>query len=99
MKLLRNGVLVAEGKARGEPGGDVILFRVKRWHVTSADVKGWAAGPLTAQTRWSIEDGANTRTLEQTKPTRWGVGVDDGLRTLDIHCVDANDDEVDLDVR
>lgn len=100
MKLFRNGKLVAEGRAKGEPGGDVILFAVKRWHVTSADVEAWpATGADGKDPRWRIEDGANVRELDQAEGTRMGVGPDDSLRTLDIRCMDDNNDEVALDVR
>lgn len=95
MRLLRNGELVAEGKAKRDPDDDVVLFRVQTWHVQEADVDAWGDGPAT----WVLDDGKR-RTVYEGRG-RAGVGVASGgvVRTLDVTCRDALGDDISLDVR
>lgn len=74
MRLTRDGVLVAHGKATREPDGDVVLFEVTRWHVDSVDASALA--------EWRT----GGRPYVQSRAGQVGLGADGSLRTIHVPC-------------
>ena len=79
-KLLRNGVLVAEGRATVDLDCGVILFEVRVWHMTAGDACAWEE--LAA---WSLRDARRVRELPG-KANVVGLQRDGTLATLDLSC-------------
>lgn len=94
MKLFRNGVLVAEGKATGDLDSDVLLFRVKKWHVRDPDTNPWLVAKAAT---WTIDDGTRTTDYASTE-VRIGCFRDE-VRSLAIDATDPLGRVVHIDVR
>lgn len=79
-KLLRNDVLIAEGKATVDLEDGVALFAVRTWHTTAGDACAWQE-PAT----WSLRDKLRGRELTG-KANTVGLHRDGTLATLDLVC-------------
>lgn len=94
MKLYRHEQLVAEGSARSEPGGGIILFLVRAWHVRDADTDPWIR---ERRATWILDDGERRREFAGT--TLLVSVFRDQVRTLTIRATTSTGARVALDVR
>lgn len=80
-KLLRDDVLIAEGKASVDLEDGIALFAVKTWRVTDVSAHPWAT-----EATWILEDGKRRHVLVG-KAQVIGVAPDGvTLVTLDLDC-------------